>query len=87
LDGGGPIHRGNVSSRQQRCKIRGGRALAGAAQNFDVDSIALIIKTAETSSEEMILPAFLVLRRIGGGVLHIRLLTFQPYRRRLPGVQ
>lgn len=48
------------------------------------DSIAFIIRTATSSSKEMILPAFLVLGRVGGGVLLNRLLTFQPYRRRLP---
>jgi hypothetical protein len=69
----------------RRYNMRGGGALAGAVPNFDVDSIALIIKTAPTSSTNMILPASLVLGRVGGGVLINRLLTFQPYRRELIG--
>jgi hypothetical protein len=70
----------------RRYNMRGGGALAGAVPNLDVDSIALIIKTTATSSTPMILPAFLVLGKVGGGVLINRLLTFQPYRREFPGV-
>ena len=68
----------------RRYNMRGGGALAGAVPNFDVDSIALIVKTTATSSANMILPVFLVLGKVGGGVLINRLLTFQPYRRELP---
>lgn len=68
----------------RRYNMRGRGALAGAVPNFDVDSIALIIKTAATSSANMILPAFLVLGKVAGGVLINRLLTFQPYRREVP---
>ncbi len=70
-----------LDTLMRRYNMRGDGALAGAVPNLDVDSIALIIRTAATSSTPMILPAFLVLGRVGGGVLINELLTFQPYRR------
>jgi hypothetical protein len=68
----------------RRYNLRGGGALAGAVHHIDVDSITLRVTTAATSSKLMVLPAFLVLGRAGGGVLLNELLTFQPYRQEVP---
>ena len=65
--GGPPAN--TLDALMRRYNLRGGGALAGAVPNLDVDSIALIIETSATSSASMILPAFLVLGRVGGGVL------------------
>ena len=81
--GGPPAN--TLDTLLRRYNMRGGGALDGAVPDLDVNSIALIIKTAATSSTPMILPAFLVLGRAGGGVLINELLTFQPYRRELLG--